>query len=84
MYAFSNYYYLEFVKNLLLFVSFKSGKKVLISAHGNSLRGLIKYLDNIADADIVGLNIPTGERINLTEVHCNLLTASSFGKRILC
>ena len=84
MYAFSNYYYLEFVKNLLLFVSFKSGKKVLISAHGNSLRGLIKYLDNIADADIVGLNIPTGERINLTEEQCNLLTTSSFGKRILC
>jgi 2,3-bisphosphoglycerate-dependent phosphoglycerate mutase len=38
----------------------KSGKKVLISAHGNSLRALVKYLDNISDADIVNLNMPTG------------------------
>ena len=37
----------------------KSGKKVLIAAHGNSLRALIKYLDNINDNDIVELNIPT-------------------------
>ncbi|MBN2149247.1 MAG: 2,3-diphosphoglycerate-dependent phosphoglycerate mutase [Anaerolineales bacterium] len=37
-----------------------SGKRVLIAAHGNSLRALVKYLDNISDADIVGLNIPTG------------------------
>ena len=33
---------------------------ILITAHGNSLRALIKHLDNISDADIVGLNIPTG------------------------
>lgn len=38
----------------------KSGKKVLIAAHGNSLRALVKYLDNIPDEEIVGLNIPTG------------------------
>ncbi|MEA3254528.1 MAG: 2,3-diphosphoglycerate-dependent phosphoglycerate mutase [Candidatus Altiarchaeota archaeon] len=38
----------------------KSGKKVLICAHGNSLRALVKYLDNIPDEDIPGLNIPTG------------------------
>jgi 2,3-bisphosphoglycerate-dependent phosphoglycerate mutase len=38
----------------------KSGQRVLIAAHGNSLRALVKYLDNIPDADIVGLNIPTG------------------------
>lgn len=38
----------------------KSGKKVLIAAHGNSLRALIKYLDNIPDKDIVGMNVPTG------------------------
>ncbi|MCX5782585.1 MAG: 2,3-diphosphoglycerate-dependent phosphoglycerate mutase [Elusimicrobia bacterium] len=38
----------------------KSGKKVLISAHGNSLRALVKYLDNVSDQDIVSLNIPTG------------------------
>lgn len=39
----------------------RSGKQILISAHGNSLRALIKYLDNISDADIVGLNIPNGQ-----------------------
>lgn len=38
----------------------KSGRKVLIAAHGNSLRALVKYLDNISDKDIVELNIPTG------------------------
>jgi 2,3-bisphosphoglycerate-dependent phosphoglycerate mutase len=38
----------------------KSGRRVLIAAHGNSLRALVKYLDGISDADIVELNIPTG------------------------
>ncbi len=38
----------------------KSGKKVIISAHGNSLRALVKYLDNISDEEIPKLNIPTG------------------------
>jgi len=38
----------------------RSGKRVLIAAHGNSLRALVKYLDNISDDEIVGLNIPTG------------------------
>lgn len=38
----------------------KAGKRVLIAAHGNSLRALVKYLDKVADDDIVGLNIPTG------------------------
>ena len=38
----------------------KSGKRVIISAHGNSLRALVKYLDHISDEDIVKLNIPTG------------------------
>ncbi|HVN15972.1 MAG TPA: 2,3-diphosphoglycerate-dependent phosphoglycerate mutase [Anaerolineales bacterium] len=38
----------------------KSGKRVLIAAHGNSIRALVKYLDNISDADIPELNIPTG------------------------
>jgi 2,3-bisphosphoglycerate-dependent phosphoglycerate mutase len=37
----------------------KQGKKVIIAAHGNSLRALVKYLDNISDNDIVNLNIPT-------------------------
>ena len=38
----------------------KSGKRVLVTAHGNSLRALVKHLDGISDADIAGLNIPTG------------------------
>jgi len=38
----------------------KSGNRVIIAAHGNSLRALMKYLDNISDNEIVGLNIPTG------------------------
>ncbi|MGB7207734.1 MAG: 2,3-diphosphoglycerate-dependent phosphoglycerate mutase [Pyrinomonadaceae bacterium] len=38
----------------------KSGKRLIIAAHGNSLRALVKYLDNISDAEIVNLNIPTG------------------------
>jgi len=38
----------------------KKGKRVLIAAHGNSLRALVKYLDNIPDAEIVEVNIPTG------------------------
>lgn len=38
----------------------KSDKKVLVAAHGNSLRALVKYLDNISDEEIVKLNIPTG------------------------
>jgi 2,3-bisphosphoglycerate-dependent phosphoglycerate mutase len=40
-----------------------AGKRVIISAHGNSLRGIIKYLSNISDDEIVGLEIPTGEPI---------------------
>jgi 2,3-bisphosphoglycerate-dependent phosphoglycerate mutase len=40
--------------------SIKAGKRVIIVAHGNSLRALVKYLDNISDEDIVALNIPTG------------------------
>jgi len=38
----------------------KSGKKVVIVAHGNSLRALVKHLDNISESEIVSLNIPTG------------------------
>jgi 2,3-bisphosphoglycerate-dependent phosphoglycerate mutase len=38
----------------------RSGRRVVIAAHGNSLRALVKYLDNISDDEIVGLNIPTG------------------------
>ena len=38
----------------------KAGKRLLIAAHGNSLRALVKYLDNVGDQEIVELNIPTG------------------------
>jgi 2,3-bisphosphoglycerate-dependent phosphoglycerate mutase len=38
----------------------KAGKKIVIAAHGNSIRALVKYLDNIADDAIVGVNIPNG------------------------
>ncbi|HKX92639.1 MAG TPA: 2,3-diphosphoglycerate-dependent phosphoglycerate mutase [Sphingomicrobium sp.] len=41
----------------------RAGKRVLISAHGNSLRGIIKYLSDIGDEEIVGLEIPTGQPI---------------------
>jgi 2,3-bisphosphoglycerate-dependent phosphoglycerate mutase len=40
--------------------SLRAGKRVLIAAHGNSLRALVKHLDNVGEAEIVGLNIPTG------------------------
>ena len=38
----------------------KAGKRVIVAAHGNSLRALVKYLDNISEDEIIGLNIPTG------------------------
>jgi 2,3-bisphosphoglycerate-dependent phosphoglycerate mutase len=38
----------------------RAGKRILVAAHGNSLRALVKYLDQISETDIVGLNIPTG------------------------
>ena len=38
----------------------KAGKRIVVSAHGNSIRALVKYLDGISDNDIVGLNIPNG------------------------
>jgi 2,3-bisphosphoglycerate-dependent phosphoglycerate mutase len=38
----------------------KAGKRIVVAAHGNSIRALIKYLDGISDQDIVGLNIPNG------------------------
>ena len=38
----------------------RSGQRIVIAAHGNSMRALVKYLDNISDTDIVGLNIPNG------------------------
>jgi len=38
----------------------KAGRRIIVAAHGNSLRALVKYLDNVSDADILELNIPTG------------------------
>jgi 2,3-bisphosphoglycerate-dependent phosphoglycerate mutase len=55
----------------------KSGKRVIIAAHGNSLRALVKYLDNISDADIVELNIPTGVPL-VYELDADLKPLQSF------
>jgi 2,3-bisphosphoglycerate-dependent phosphoglycerate mutase len=49
----------------------KAGKRVVIAAHGNSLRALIKYLDNVSDDDIVNLNIPTAQPL-VYELDANL------------
>lgn len=46
--------------NTSILPDLKAGKKIIIAAHGNSLRALVKYLDKISDADIMDLNIPTG------------------------
>lgn len=46
--------------NEALAPAIKSGKRVVVAAHGNSIRALVKYLDGISDADIVSLNIPNG------------------------
>ena len=43
-----------------IFTDLKSGKVVLITAHGNSIRAIVKYLDQISDTDIAAVNIPTG------------------------
>jgi 2,3-bisphosphoglycerate-dependent phosphoglycerate mutase len=46
--------------NSTLAPTIKSGKRVIIAAHGNSIRAMVKYLDNISEAEITELNIPTG------------------------
>ncbi|MFH1428511.1 MAG: 2,3-diphosphoglycerate-dependent phosphoglycerate mutase [Candidatus Margulisiibacteriota bacterium] len=55
----------------------KSGKKVIIAAHGNSLRAIVKYLDNISDDAIVELNIPTGMPL-IYELDENLKTLNKY------
>ncbi|EPR34322.1 2,3-bisphosphoglycerate-dependent phosphoglycerate mutase [Alkalidesulfovibrio alkalitolerans DSM 16529] len=55
----------------------KEGKRLLVCAHGNSLRGLVKYLDGISDEDIVELNIPTGVPL-VYELDANLKPLKSF------
>ena len=46
--------------NAVIAPAVRAGRGVLVAAHGNSLRALVKHLDGVSDADIVGLNIPTG------------------------
>jgi 2,3-bisphosphoglycerate-dependent phosphoglycerate mutase len=55
----------------------KSGKKVVIAAHGNSLRALVKYLDGVSDKDIIELNIPTGIPL-VYELDANLKPIKSY------
>ncbi len=55
----------------------KGGKRLIIAAHGNSLRALVKHLDGISDADIVNLNIPTGIPL-VYELDNNLKPAKSY------
>ena len=67
----------------------RSGLRLLVAAHGNSLRALIKHLDGVSDADIVGLNVPTGVPLvyelddNLRPLgHCYLGDAEEVAKRV--
>ena len=67
------YWYDQIVPDLL------SGKTVLVTAHGNSLRALVKHLDSISEEDIVGLNIPTGIPL-LYELDEHLLPVTKGGR----
>ena len=67
----------------------RSGKRVLIAAHGNSLRALIKHLDNVGEAELVGLNVPTGVPLvyeldtDLKPIgHCYLGDQAAIARRI--
>jgi 2,3-bisphosphoglycerate-dependent phosphoglycerate mutase len=55
----------------------KKGKKIIIAAHGNSLRALVKYLDNISEKDIVELNIPTGTPL-VYELNADIKSIKSY------
>ncbi len=55
----------------------KSGQRIVIAAHGNSIRALVKYLDGIGDAEIVGLNIPNGIPL-VYELDANLKPIKSY------
>jgi len=57
----------------------KAGKRIVVAAHGNSIRALVKYLDNISDDEIVGVNIPNGAPLVYT-LDANL---KPIGKRYL-
>ena len=66
--------------------SIRTGKRVLIAAHGNTLRALVKYLDDVSDTEIVWLNIPTGIPLlyelddNLTPIQHRYLGDTSQGR----
>lgn len=55
----------------------QAGQRIVIAAHGNSIRALVKYLDNIGDADIVGVNIPNGIPL-VYELDANLKPIRSY------
>ena len=55
----------------------KGGQRVVIAAHGNSIRALVKYLDGIGDDDIVGVNIPNGIPL-VYELDANLKPIKSY------
>jgi 2,3-bisphosphoglycerate-dependent phosphoglycerate mutase len=55
----------------------KSGQRIVVAAHGNSIRALVKYLDGIGDAEIVGLNIPNGIPL-VYELDANLKPIKSY------
>ena len=58
----------------------EAGRTVLVAAHGNSLRALVKHLDNISDEDIAGLNIPTGVPLyyELTDDHMHMTVGGRY------
>ena len=55
----------------------RSGQRVLISAHGNSIRALVKHLSNVGNEEIVGVEIPTGEPL-VYELDCDLVARDSY------
>jgi 2,3-bisphosphoglycerate-dependent phosphoglycerate mutase len=55
----------------------KSGERVLISAHGNSIRALVKHLSNVSDDEIVGVEIPTGQPL-VYELNDDLTARESY------
>jgi 2,3-bisphosphoglycerate-dependent phosphoglycerate mutase len=63
--------------NEVLAPAIRSGQRLVIAAHGNSIRALVKYLDDISDADIVGLNIPNGIPL-VYELDANLKPIKSY------
>ena len=63
--------------NEVLAPAIKAGQRIVIAAHGNSIRALVKYLDNIGDNDIVGVNIPNGIPL-VYELDANLKPIKSY------